>query len=93
MPIELSSQIARTENLMSASVDKEIVILNMAKNNYIGLDEIGLRIWELLERPFSVDELCHRLSREFEAAPEQIESDMLPFIGELINEGLIRIVD
>ena len=93
MLIESSNQIARTENLMSASVDNEIVILNMAKNNYIGLDEIGLRIWELLERPFRVDELCDRLSREFEAAPEQIESDMLPFIGELINEGLIRIVD
>ena len=46
-----------------------------------------------LEVPSSVDELCNRLGREFEAATEQIESDLLPFLEELKQEGLIRIVD
>jgi len=92
MPIELSSQIVRTENLMSSPVDNEIVILNMAKNNYIGLDEIGLRVWELFEEPCRVDEMCDRLSREFEATPGQIAVDLIPFLEELKDEGLIRIV-
>ena len=92
MSVELSSQIVRTENLMSAPVDNEIVILNMAKNNYIGLDEIGRRIWDLSAEACSVDDLCNRLSREFEATPEQIAVDVLPFLEELAQEGLIRIV-
>ena len=93
MSIELNRQIVRTENLMSARVDNEMVILNMPKNSYIGLNEIALRIWDLLEVPSRVDELCNRLGREFEAATEQIESDLLPFLEELKQEGLIRIVD
>jgi hypothetical protein len=92
MSVELSSQIVRTENLRFAALDDEIVILNMPKNNYIGLDEIGRFIWELVAEPCCVDELCNRLSQEFEATPEQIAADVLPFIEELISEGLIRIV-
>jgi hypothetical protein len=91
MVIELSSQIVRIENQMSASVDKEIVILNMPRNNYIGLDEIGRFIWDLLAEPCRVDELCNRLSLEFEDAPHEIAADVLPFLEELKEEGLIRI--
>jgi hypothetical protein len=92
MPIELSSRIVRAENLMSAPVDNEIVILNMAKSNYIGLDEIGLRLWEMFAQPCRVDELCDRLSREYEATSEQIVADVLPFLEELRSEGLIKVV-
>lgn len=93
MAIESKTSIMCTEGAMSASIDQELVILNMAKNNYVGLDEIGRRIWEMLEKPRSVDALCVLLSREFEATPEQIATDVLPFLEELKNEGLIRIVD
>ncbi len=90
MPIELSRLMVRGGDLLSAPIDKEIVILNMAKNNYVGLDEIGLRIWELLEKPIRVDELCSQLSREFDATPEQIIADVIPFLAELEREGLVR---
>ena len=48
MPIGLNSRIMRNKNQMSAPVDNEIVILNMDRNNYIGLDEIGRFIWDLI---------------------------------------------
>jgi|WetSurMetagenome_2_1015567.scaffolds.fasta_scaffold00105_26 hypothetical protein len=91
MSIELSSRIVRLENQMSAPMDNEIVILNMAKDNFIGLDDIGRFIWELLAEPYCVDELCNSLSWKFEATPRQIAADLLPFLEELKEEGLIRI--
>ena len=57
MPIELNSLVVRGENILSTPIDNELVILNLAKNNYVGLDEIGLRIWELLEKPIRVFQL------------------------------------
>ena len=93
MPIEPSSRIVRGEELMSTIIDTEIVILNMAKNNYVGLDEIGLRIWELLEKPIRVDELCNQLSREFSATLEQITADVVPFLADLEKEGIVQSVD
>jgi hypothetical protein len=93
MSVGLQNSVIRAENLMSAPMDNEIVILNMAKENYVGLDEIGRVIWDLLKEPWRVDELCARLSREFEATAEQIAADVLPFINELTDEGLVRVLD
>ena len=93
MSIELNSLVVRGENILSTPIDNELVILNVAKNNYVGLDEIGLRIWELLEKPIRVAELCKQLSREFDAAPEQIIEDTIPFLADLNDEGLINLAD
>ncbi len=92
MSVELSTRVVRFSELMSAPVDKEIVILSLASNHYVGLDEIGRRVWELLEQPRRVDELCRQLTREFDATEEQIAGDVLPFLGQLENEGLVHVV-
>ena len=90
MPIELTTRIARTQNVMTAPIDQEVVIFNLAKNSYVNLDEIGRRIWELRDTPQRVDELCQQLSEEFDAASEQITADLLPFLDELQAENLIH---
>lgn len=91
MALDVSSTVIRTEGVMTAPVDNEIVILNMAGNNYISLDAIGRRIWDLLETEIAVSELCRQLSLEFEASEEQIAADVLPFLAELEKEGLVRV--
>lgn len=93
MAIEATSRVVRTEGMMTAPVDNEIVILNMKGNNYISLDAIGRRIWELLETPVAVADLCQQLMTEFEATEEQIAADVLPFLTELEREGLVRVAD
>ncbi|MBL0225863.1 MAG: PqqD family protein [Geobacteraceae bacterium] len=93
MAIEPTTRVVRTEGIMTAPVDQEIVLLNMAGNNYISLDAIGRRIWELLETSVVVEDLCGRLGDEFEATQEQIRADVLPFLAELEREGLVRVAD
>jgi hypothetical protein len=93
MPIELTTSIVRTQGLKSELVDEDLVILNLAGDSYIGLDKIGRRIWELIETPRRVDELCQQLSQEFDATPEQIAADLLPFVAELESEKLAHVVD
>jgi Coenzyme PQQ synthesis protein D (PqqD) len=92
MPFDLASRVVRPAELMSAPIDKEIVILSLESNHYVGLDEIGRRIWELLAEPRQVSELCDQLTREFAATPEQIARDVLPFLCQLENEGLVHAV-
>ena len=77
--------------MMTAPVDNEIVILNMKGNNYISLDAIGRRIWEIIEAPVTVDDLCGRLGQEFEGTQEQIVADVLPFLEESTISGGINV--
>lgn len=92
LSIELSSVIVRVEDVLSAPVDDEVVILSPSGNDYLGLDEIGRAIYDLVEQPYRVSDLCEKLSRAFEATPEQISADVLPFLEELEREGIVRVV-
>ena len=91
MAIEATTRVVRTEGIMTAPVDQEIVLLNLAGNNYISLDAIGRRIWELLENPIDVNDLCRQLETEFEGPREAISADVLSFLAELEREGLVRV--
>lgn len=93
MSIDLSTQLARTENLMTAPADRDLVILNLKGNNYLALNDMGRRIWELLQTPHRVDDLCQQLSGEFDATPEQIAGDVLPFLTELVNENVVYVAN
>lgn len=92
MTVELRSVVTRTPGLLSAPVDDEIVILNSDRDNYVGLDAVGRVIWDLIEQPGVVADLCQKLSRDFNATPEQIAADVLPFLTEIVDEGIARVV-
>jgi hypothetical protein len=65
----------------------------LESNAYFGLDAIGRTIWEMLERPMSVNALCGVLLQRFEVEREQCLADVLPFLEELRGENMIRIGD
>lgn len=92
MTIELSTVVVRTAGLLTAPVDDEIVILNVSRDNYVGLNAIGRAVWDLIEQPCEVAELCKNLSRAFSATPERIAVDLLPFVAEMTDEGIARVV-
>lgn len=91
MPFDLNTRVVRVAEAMAARVDKEIVILNLASDHYVGLDEIGRRVWELLETPQRTEVLCRRLAGEFDAPLEVVAGDVLPFLGQLEAEGLVHV--
>ncbi|RII28232.1 MAG: PqqD family protein [Geobacter sp.] len=93
MAIEPNNTVVRTAGIMTAPVDQEIVLLNMARNNYVSLDNIGRRIWELLEYPVSVANLCRQLGQEFEGTEQQITTDVLQFLTQLETDGLVHVAE
>lgn len=93
MTIQADSIIVRQSGLQTASVDDDLIILNMKTNNYIALDEIGRQIWEKIETPVSVKDVCLDLSKEFNASLEQINTDVIKFLQEMQTEELVHVVE
>ena len=90
MAFALNDRIVQTPDPITAAVGPDLAILGLATSNYIALNPVGRRIWELLATPRSVAELCRCLEAEFEGAPEQIQADVLEFLGDLASEGLVH---
>jgi hypothetical protein len=91
MPITLESIVVRTAGLMSTALGQDVVILNSARDNYVGLDEVGRRVWGLLVVPRDVKELCRQVTMEFEGDSRQIAADILAFLNELAADGLVNV--
>ena len=92
MRITITDTLVRTKDMMTAPVDDEIVILSLVSNNYVALDVIGRRIWDMLATSIRVDALCAKLNAEFRGPSGQIERDVIVFLNELHSEGIVQVV-
>ena len=82
--------VARRTEPLTAPVDDEMVMLDPRLSRYYGLDRIGQRIWELLERPRSVGELCAALEGEFAVSADTCRTDVLAFLEQLQEAELLE---
>ena len=55
------------------------------------LNEVAARIWELLPRCNSVDDLVEAVLAEYETDREELRADVLGFLAEGIAEGLLEV--
>jgi hypothetical protein len=91
MHLNSDSVVRRTDGLMSTKVGAEIYVLNPVRDRYTGLDNIGLRIWDMLETSTRVDNLRDRMVQEYDGDPQAIGTDVMEFLHELQTEGLLEV--
>jgi len=79
----------RKGDLLFNEIDGEVVMLSIENSEYYGMDKVGSRIWELLEKPMTFKEIVARLRDEYEVTEEQCVSDTLAFLNKLQDKKLI----
>ena len=75
--------ISKQGDWISAKVGDEIVMMSAEEGKYIGLNDVGARIWEFLDEPQTRDTLDARLLDEFEVTPEECRSEVDTFLAKL----------
>ncbi len=88
-PLSLQSIISRNPELVSSQIDSERVMMNIQTGEYFGLDAVGNRIWELIEKPIQINKLIEILLDEFDVPKNQCETDTLEFIKQLSDKQLV----
>ena len=76
---------------VSTNLEDEAVILHLKDGIYFGLNQVGSRIWNLLEVSRTVGEIRDIILEEYEVEPAQCEGDLLKLLKELHDRGLIEI--
>lgn len=84
-----NTTLQRNQDILSSSVNNETVMMDIETGQYIGLDPIATRIWELLEQPTKFSQLCETLTNEYEVSIEQCRNDVAQFINKSIEANLI----
>ncbi len=89
--IDASSIVVVSANQVSTTLGEEAVILGADAGQYFGLNEVGARIWELVQQPVSVSSIRDTLCSEYDVAPEQCERDVVELLNELSRNGLVDV--
>jgi hypothetical protein len=81
----------RSAGALSAVHADRTVLLDLGSEEYFALDEVGARIWELLERAPTLDEVAHDLADRYDAPVAEIRADAEAFLDGLRRQGLVRV--
>ena len=83
-----SKKITISEEALSQEVNGETVILDLKSESYFGLDEVGTRIWQLLQEEKDLQKVFDALLQEYDVEAEQLEQDLIELVDKLIEAGL-----
>ena len=89
--LSLESKVAIGDDVVSRDLEGLAVILNLESGTYFGLDQVGTRIWSLLQEDESLRRTFEAIQQEYDVAPETLERDILRLVGELCAKGLVSL--
>jgi hypothetical protein len=72
-------------------VEHSAVLLNKQTNQYYMLDEVGARLWELLQDGKSLRDGYLLLLEEYEVDSSRLELDVLELLEDLKQHGLVEV--
>jgi hypothetical protein len=76
---------------VSCDLAGEMVILSVQSGQYFGLNEVGARIWNLIQEPKTVDAVLEALLQEYDVTPDRLEGDVLTLLEQMAINKLIEI--
>jgi hypothetical protein len=89
---ERSTVVAAKEQV-SSDLGGEVAILNLDAGMYYGLDDVGARIWDLVQEPRLASDIQAVIKEEYDVEPARAERDVLALLQGLAEENLIEIRD
>jgi hypothetical protein len=89
--ISLQQKVTISPEVLSQEVDGETVLLDLQSESYFGLDEVGTRIWQLLNDGSNLQAVFDTLLGEYDVEKQQLGKDLQDHIAQLVNAGLISL--
>ena len=89
--VTIDTVLVRTDHCLASGIDDELVMMDVESGHYFSLDAIGHDIWNRLERPLRVGDLCVALEQAYAAPLDVITADVLRLLDSMAGEGLVKV--
>jgi hypothetical protein len=91
--ISPTSRVIVPENVLVKELDGEAVLLDLKSETYFGLDETGMRMWQVLTTSSSIQGAYELLLDEYDVAPVTLQNDLNKLLSQLVEQGLLQVKD
>jgi len=89
--ITTESRVSQHKDILASDIDDEKVMMSVEKGQYYGLNPVGSRVWDLIDTPVTVSSLIDVLLLKYDVDREFCERDVLAFLENLYNDGILQV--
>ena len=89
--ISRHSTVSIAGNLLSHGSSDQLLVFNPENTVCYGLDQLGAKILNMLEKPMPVNDIKNILLKEYNVPADKCESDLIELIQRLETNGMIAV--
>jgi Coenzyme PQQ synthesis protein D (PqqD) len=89
--LTLTHQIEIAPDVLVQELGGELVLLNLASEEYFGLDDVGNAMWSALKETGSMQIAYDRLLEQYDVDSEVLKQDFLNLIEQFVEHDLVKI--
>lgn len=89
--ITAETRIQRNPDIAFSAIDGEVVMMGSDQNAYFGLNAVGSAIWNLLDAPRKVGDLCATLMEKFEVEESRCFGEVCEFLSSVSKHKIINV--
>ena len=78
------------ETVLYQELEEEVVLLNMADQQYYGLDDVAAQMWKCLLEVGDLVTAGDRLSRKYDVEGTTVRADLDRLVRDLLVAGLLK---
>ncbi len=92
MNLSEKTKIQRVENVAQRLFEEQMLVITPKDSLLHRFNEVGTYIWQILDTPKTVEDICAEVNEHFEDIDEkQIFEDITGFIAKLEEKKLVKI--
>lgn len=89
--IEYSTYVQQNKQIDATDLNGEKVMMDLDRGKYFALNEVGSRIWEIINTPTTVEEIINILLLEYDVKTDICKDNVFNFLERLSDNELICI--
>lgn len=91
--ITLDSRLVPSGDVVSQQLEGELVLLDLERAEYFGLNQTGTRVWKGMAEGLSLRTIADRLADECGIDTDRAGTDVLALAHALLDAGLVSADD
>ena len=71
-------------------IDDQVIVADMRSGHYLGLDDVGARVWDLIRKGIAREAIVDCLSGEYDVPRGVLERDLQRLFQDLLKRRLVE---
>ena len=80
----------KSADLIWRSLDDGTVIINPEHGDVKVLNDVGARVWELVDGHRSIGQIAREINRDYEVSLDDANADLMSYLEVMIDQGLMQ---